>query len=128
MFSRNSKPKNRPSFQQVLLHVEIAAGDVLKTPREIYLNQQVTNSMIFCSHAYKTHFHEKGFALSPVLKVKVFGTRKWFIISFLKITWRGEIKEEFEKMKNRSSAHMQNLHQLHQLDEELIRRRKEELR
>jgi len=42
--------------------------------------------------------------------------------------WRGEIKEEFEKMKNKSSAHMQNLHQLHQLDEELIRRRKEELR
>lgn len=80
----SSKPKNRPSFQQVLLHVEIAAGDVLKTPREIYLNQQ--------------------------------------------ITWRGEIKEEFEKMKNKSSAHMQNLHQLHQLDEELIRRRKEELR
>jgi len=80
----SSKPKNRPSFHQVLLHVEIAAGDVLKTPQEIYLNQQ--------------------------------------------IMWRGEIKEEFEKMKNKSSAHMQNLHQLHQLDEELIRRRKEELR
>ena len=39
---RDSKPKNRPSFQQVLLHVEIAAGDVLKTPQEIYLNQQVS--------------------------------------------------------------------------------------
>lgn len=38
---RNGKPKNRPSFQQVLLHVEIAAGDVLKTPQEVYLNQQV---------------------------------------------------------------------------------------
>ena len=46
----------------------------------------------------------------------------------IQITWRGEIKEQFEKMKNRSSAHMQNLHQLQQLDEELIRRRKEELR
>lgn len=80
----NSKPKNRPSFQQVLLHVEIAAGDVLKTPEKVYLNQQ--------------------------------------------ITWRGEIKEEFEKMKNKSSSDMQNLHQLHHLDEELIRRRKEELR
>ena len=43
-FCRNSKPKNRPSFQQVLLHVEIAAGDVLKTPREIYLNQQVNKT------------------------------------------------------------------------------------
>ena len=47
VFSRNSKPKNRPSFQQVLLHVEIAAGDVLKTPREMYLNQQVTKSIFF---------------------------------------------------------------------------------
>ena len=83
----------------------------------------------FFSYAYETHFHKKGFAFSPVLKVRDYGTRKWFIMSsFTKITWRGEIKEEFEKMKNRSSAHMQNLHQLHQLDEELIRRRKEELR
>lgn len=80
----NSKPKNRPSFQQVLLHVDIAAGDVIKTPQEFYLNRQ--------------------------------------------ITWRGEIKEQFEKMKNRSSVHMQNLQQLQKLDEELIRRRKEELR
>ena len=31
-------------------------------------------------------------------------------------------------MKNKSSSDMQNLHQLHHLDEELIRRRKEELR
>ena len=28
------------------------------------------------SHANKTHFHNKGFALSLVLKVRVFGTRK----------------------------------------------------
>ena len=77
----------------------------------------------------KLIFTKKGFAFSPVLKARVCGTRKWFIMFFFfKITWRGEIKEEFEKMKNRSSAHMQNLHQLHQLDEELIRRRKEELR
>ena len=76
----------------------------------------------------KLIFMRKVLHFSPVLQVRVFGTRKWFITSFLKITWRGEIKEEFEKMKNRSSAHMQNLHQLHQLDEELIRRRKEELR
>ena len=51
-----------------------------------------------------------------------------FLLTLSKILWRGEIKAEFEKMKNKSSAHMQNLHQLHQLDEELIRRRKEELR
>ena len=33
--------------------------------------------MIFDSHAKKTHFQYKGFALSLVLKVRVFGTRKW---------------------------------------------------
>ena len=25
----------------------------------------------------KTHFHKKGYALGLILKVKVFGTRKW---------------------------------------------------
>ena len=29
------------------------------------------------SHANKTHFHMKGFALSLVLEVRVFGIRKW---------------------------------------------------
>ena len=33
--------------------------------------------MIFHSHANKNHFHNKGFALSLVLKARVFGTRKW---------------------------------------------------
>lgn len=33
--------------------------------------------IIFQSHAYKTHFHQKGFAVSLVLKARVFGTRKW---------------------------------------------------
>ena len=33
--------------------------------------------MIFHSHANKTHFHKKGFALGLNLKVRVFGTRKW---------------------------------------------------
>ena len=32
--------------------------------------------MIFLSHTSKTHSHKKGFALIPVLKVKVFGTWK----------------------------------------------------
>ena len=29
------------------------------------------------SHANKTHYHKRNFALSPVLKMRVFGTRKW---------------------------------------------------
>ena len=33
--------------------------------------------MIFNYDANKTHFYNKGFALSLVLKVKFFGTRKW---------------------------------------------------
>ena len=33
--------------------------------------------MNFHSHANKTHFNKKGCALGLILKVKVFGTRKW---------------------------------------------------
>ena len=40
--------------------------------------------MIFHSHANKTHFHEKGCVLGLILKVRVFGTRKW-PISFVSI-------------------------------------------
>ena len=35
--------------------------------------------MIFHSYVNKTHFHKKGCALGLILKVKVFGTRKWHI-------------------------------------------------
>ena len=37
------------------------------------------NPLIFYSHANKTHFHKKGFVLYIILKVRVFGTRKWLI-------------------------------------------------
>ena len=33
--------------------------------------------IIFHFHANKTHFHKKGCAPSLILKVRVFGTRKW---------------------------------------------------
>ena len=36
--------------------------------------------IIFHSHANKTHFHKKGCAPSIILKVRVFGTRKWAIV------------------------------------------------
>ena len=36
--------------------------------------------MIFNYHTNKTYFHNKGFALSLVLKVRFFGTRKWPIL------------------------------------------------
>ena len=33
--------------------------------------------MIFHSYANKTHFHKNGCAPSAILKVRIFGTRKW---------------------------------------------------
>ena len=39
--------------------------------------------MIFNYYANKTHFHNKGFALSLVLKVRFFGTRKRPISTFV---------------------------------------------
>ena len=36
--------------------------------------------MILHSHANKTHFQNKGFALSHVLKVRVFGIQRWLIL------------------------------------------------
>ena len=33
--------------------------------------------MIFHSHANQAHFQKKGCALGLILKVRVFGTRKW---------------------------------------------------
>ena len=33
--------------------------------------------IIFHSYAVKTYFHKKGCASSLVLKVRVFGTRRW---------------------------------------------------
>ena len=39
--------------------------------------EAIDMKMIFNYDANKTHFHNKGFALSLVLKVRVFGTQKW---------------------------------------------------
>uniref|UniRef100_A0A668UE40 Protein kinase domain-containing protein n=1 Tax=Oreochromis aureus TaxID=47969 RepID=A0A668UE40_OREAU len=37
----NCKPRNRPSFRQILLHLDIASADVLSTPQETYFKSQV---------------------------------------------------------------------------------------
>ena len=42
--------------------------------------EAIDMKMIFNYDANKTHFHNKGFALSLVLKVRVFGTQKWPIL------------------------------------------------
>ncbi|XP_055494201.1 mitogen-activated protein kinase kinase kinase 13-like isoform X1 [Leucoraja erinacea] len=73
----HSKPRNRPSFRQILLHLDIASADVLGTPQETYFKSQAE--------------------------------------------WREEVKKHFEKIKSEGTC-------IHRLDEELIRRRREELR
>ncbi|XP_070570180.1 mitogen-activated protein kinase kinase kinase 13-like isoform X1 [Ptychodera flava] len=73
----SGKPKNRPSFRQVLMHIDIASSDFLSTPQDSYFDLQVD--------------------------------------------WREEIKRTFEKMKSEGS-HLQRL------DEDLIRKRQEELK
>ena len=45
--------------------------------------EAIDMKMIFNYDANKTHFHNKGFALSLVLKVRFFGTRKWPIREIL---------------------------------------------
>uniref|UniRef100_A0A8D3EBM6 Mitogen-activated protein kinase kinase kinase n=1 Tax=Scophthalmus maximus TaxID=52904 RepID=A0A8D3EBM6_SCOMX len=73
----NCKPRNRPSFRQILLHLDIASADVLSTPQETYFKSQAE--------------------------------------------WREEVKQHFEKIKSEGTC-------IHRLDEELINRRREELR
>ncbi|XP_061544631.1 mitogen-activated protein kinase kinase kinase 12-like isoform X3 [Phycodurus eques] len=75
--SWNCKPRNRPSFRQILLHLDIASADILSTPQETYFQSQAE--------------------------------------------WRDEVRHHFEKIKSEGTC-------LHRLDEELIKRRREELR
>ena len=53
----------------------------LSSPGPLYQNKVKCSAfhmeMIFHSRANKTHFHKKDCALGLILKVGVFGTRKW---------------------------------------------------
>ncbi|XP_063951496.1 mitogen-activated protein kinase kinase kinase 13-like [Lytechinus pictus] len=73
----SAKTRNRPSFRQILMHIDIAAVDFLSTPQEAYFDKQVD--------------------------------------------WREEIKLQFEKMKSEGSS-------MCHIDEDLIKRRQDELR
>ena len=54
-------------------HFRVPPGLCLKTR----LSAQPLIWKNFHSHANKTHFHNKGWALGLILKAGVFGTRKW---------------------------------------------------
>ena len=62
----HSKPYNRPFPSSKKSHFQSEAKC-----------EAIDVKMIFNYEANKTHFHNKGFALSLVLKVRFFGTRKW---------------------------------------------------
>ena len=68
----------RPSFPLVS---KVANKPFPSSPGPLYQNEikfpAFDMEMIFHTHANKTHFHEKGCALGLILKVRVFGTRKW---------------------------------------------------
>ena len=53
-------------------------------PGPLYQNEVKCSAcdmkMTFHSHANKTHFHKKGWALGLILKVRVLGTREWSIV------------------------------------------------
>ena len=53
--------------------------------------------MSFNYDANKTHFHNKGFALSLVLKVRFFGTRKWRILAIVSLRTKLELLTIFEQ-------------------------------
>ncbi|XP_074651356.1 mitogen-activated protein kinase kinase kinase 13-A-like [Tubulanus polymorphus] len=73
----NAKPRNRPSFRQILMHLEIAAPEFLNIPKDEFFKLQVE--------------------------------------------WKEEIKEQLQLIRSEGN-HMP------QLEEELIKRRREELR
>ena len=54
-------------------------GPFPSSPGPLYQNEVKCMETIFHSHAKKSHFHKKGCGLGLILKVRVFGTRKWSI-------------------------------------------------
>ena len=56
---------------------ELGNGLFWPTAMVFQFNLISNMEIIFDSHANKTHFHKKGCAPSLILKVRVFGTRKW---------------------------------------------------
>ena len=57
--------------------------------------------MIFNCDANKTHFHNKGFALSLVLNVRYFGTRKWPIARETELS-SGKIRQDLRILTQNS--------------------------
>ena len=72
------------SQHEVYLNVRLSLIGHFRVPKKSHFQSEakceaIDMKMIFNYDANKTHFHNKGFALSLVLKVRFFGTRKWRI-------------------------------------------------
>ena len=65
-------------FSTLIGHFRVPLGLCFKT--RVGAQPAFDTEIIFHSHANKTHFHKKGCAASLILKVRVFGTRKWPIM------------------------------------------------
>ena len=78
--------KGRPvPIQSVQEYLPFPQQAISEFPRASELNEVKCSAFdmetIFHSRASKTHFHKKGCAPGLILKVRVFGTRKWPIVS-----------------------------------------------
>ncbi|CAJ0948583.1 unnamed protein product [Ranitomeya imitator] len=117
---KQSKPRNRPSFRQILMHLDIASADVLGTPQETYFKSQ----KIF---SYSRQCMEKReFPAQDHQTISNIGGLSTALQNaadkpLMPAEWREEVKKHFEKIKSEGTC-------IHRLDEELIRRRREELR
>ena len=69
--------------------------------------EAIDRNMIFYSHANRTH--KKGFTLSLVLKVKVFGTRNWPITSIAEFILETNYPSESQRGINRRIIHQRRI-------------------
>lgn len=129
---RNCKPRNRPSFRQILLHLDIASADVLSTPQETYFKSQVWFISDRHLNPYKQTYGQVSASVWTAIRPLLLKKGEPFMSALARPSrltgmcshqaeWREEVKQHFEKIKSEGTC-------LHRLDEELINRRREELR
>ena len=73
----NTLKQNEHAYQRCNRPFPSSPGPLFQTEGRCWAFDM---EIIFNSRANKTHFHKKGCAPSLILKVRVFGTRKWLIV------------------------------------------------
>ena len=73
----NALKQNEHAYQRCNRPFPSSPGPLFQTEGRCWAFDM---EVIFNSRANKTHFHKKGCAPSLILKVRVFGTRKWLIV------------------------------------------------